>query len=72
MSGGNICVCYQVTEDEIVGWIRQGVTTVKGLGEHCNAGQGCGDCREMLEELLEDFGDAADDEIIPAVSRARQ
>ncbi|MER6386548.1 (2Fe-2S)-binding protein [Streptomyces sp. NPDC001250] len=70
MSGGNICVCYEVTEDEIVGWIRRGVTTVEGLGERCNAGRGCGDCHDMLEELLEDFGDETDADGIEAVGHA--
>ncbi|MFQ6142207.1 (2Fe-2S)-binding protein [Streptomyces seoulensis] len=71
MSTGNICVCYQVTEDELVGWIRRGVTTVEGLGEHSGAGQGCGDCHEMLEELIEDFAEGGPgNDTSLAVSRA--
>ncbi|MFI2642824.1 (2Fe-2S)-binding protein [Streptomyces sp. NPDC018610] len=72
MSDGNVCVCYQVPEDVIVGWIRRGVKTVEGLGERCDAGQGCGDCREMLEELIEDFGDETEDDVVPAVSCAQR
>ncbi|MEU2357491.1 (2Fe-2S)-binding protein [Streptomyces misionensis] len=72
MSGGHICVCYQVGEDEIVGWIRRGVTTVEGLGERCGAGQGCGDCHEMLEELVEDFGDPVVSDLETAASHARR
>ncbi|WP_151770049.1 (2Fe-2S)-binding protein [Streptomyces abyssomicinicus] len=71
MSPVTICVCHHVTEDEIVGWIRRGVTTVEGLGEHCDAGQGCGDCRESLEELIEDFGDESGADGALAVSRAQ-
>jgi len=71
MSGGSICVCYAVAEDEIVGWIRRGVTTVEGLGERCDAGRGCGDCHEMLEELVEDFGHPAMNDLGTAASHAR-
>ncbi|MFC1417848.1 (2Fe-2S)-binding protein [Streptacidiphilus cavernicola] len=53
-TGASVCVCYQVGEDEILGWIRRGAASVEDLGEMCRAGQGCGDCHESLEELLED------------------
>ncbi len=59
VAGGSICVCYQVDEDQIVGWIRQGAVSIEDLGERCLAGQGCGDCHELLAELLEDFGPEA-------------
>ncbi|MEU6073689.1 (2Fe-2S)-binding protein [Micromonospora sp. NPDC047074] len=51
----HICVCNRVTEDEIVSWIQRGVVTIDGLGEYCDAGTACGDCQDMLEELIEDF-----------------
>ncbi|TQJ23677.1 BFD-like [2Fe-2S] binding protein [Micromonospora sp. A202] len=51
----HVCVCHRVDEDEIVSWIRRGVVTIDGLGEYCDAGTGCSDCHEMLEELIEDF-----------------
>ncbi|WP_433125234.1 (2Fe-2S)-binding protein [Micromonospora sp. CA-240977] len=50
-----ICVCKRVTEDEIIGWIQRGVRTVDGLGAYCDAGTGCSDCHDSLEELIEDF-----------------
>lgn len=71
MTPVSVCVCYQATEEEIVGWIRQGVTTVQGLGERCGAGQGCGDCHEMLEELVEDFAGGGADGVL-AVDHAHR
>ncbi|MGW7361943.1 (2Fe-2S)-binding protein [Streptomyces sp. NPDC054841] len=71
MSAPNVCVCYHVAEDVIVDWIRRGVTTADGLGERCGAGQGCGDCREMLDELIEDFADEAGSDPVQAVPGAR-
>ncbi|MFF7988434.1 bacterioferritin-associated ferredoxin [Kitasatospora xanthocidica] len=55
MSEPNICICAQVVEEEIVGWIERGVDTVEGLGETCGVGLNCGDCVPLLEELIEDF-----------------
>ncbi|WP_042800446.1 (2Fe-2S)-binding protein [Streptomyces sp. C] len=57
MTSPHVCVCHRVTEDEIIGLIRRGITTADGIGEQCGAGQGCGDCREMLDELIEDFAE---------------
>ncbi|MCX4692835.1 bacterioferritin-associated ferredoxin [Streptomyces sp. NBC_01408] len=69
-----ICICNRVTEDEIVGWIRRGFTTVDDIGEQCGAGQGCGGCRDELIELIEFIDDFADEAAAPsaqAVTDAR-
>ncbi|MEU9047975.1 MULTISPECIES: (2Fe-2S)-binding protein [unclassified Kitasatospora] len=55
----SICICFAVGEDEIVDWIRRGATSVDEIGASCLAGQGCGDCRGLLEELLADFATEA-------------
>jgi bacterioferritin-associated ferredoxin len=41
-----------VSEREVVLAIRAGARTVDDVGEHCDAGSGCGSCRGGIEVLL--------------------
>lgn len=50
-----ICSCFGVSEKDVVAAIRyRGVSTVEAIGEQCRAGTGCGSCRMLLLEFLED------------------
>lgn len=49
-----ICTCFGVSEDRIVSEIdEKSLTTVNEVGEATNAGTGCGSCRLLIQELLD-------------------
>lgn len=50
-----ICVCAQVTEDQIVSVINAGARSLGAVRAACEANTGCGGCADDIEELLEDF-----------------
>jgi bacterioferritin-associated ferredoxin len=49
-----ICHCRAVSDREITAKIQQGAESVDDLGRRCGAGAGCGGCRPVLAELLEE------------------
>lgn len=52
-----VCTCFSVTEERVESLIASGsVETVEDLSRACNAGSGCGSCRMMIQELLDNSG----------------
>jgi NifU-like protein len=48
-----ICTCFFVSERTIEHEIQtRGLTTVAEVTKACNAGAGCGSCRQLIEEIL--------------------
>ncbi|MGW7541095.1 (2Fe-2S)-binding protein [Streptomyces sp. NPDC054770] len=52
-----VCICSRVTESELIEACRSGCRTVDDLGVRTGAGQGCGDCRPDIEDLLVETSD---------------
>ena len=51
-----ICHCFEVSREEIENAIREkGLKTVEEVGEVTNAGTGCGDCQEQIQEILDEI-----------------
>jgi NifU-like protein len=49
-----ICTCFGVSEETIEKIIRENESaTVESVGEICNAGEGCGSCRFLIQELID-------------------
>ena len=49
-----ICSCFGVTEERIEKIIQSGnIETVDDVSAECNAGIGCGSCRMMIEEMID-------------------
>ncbi len=61
-----LCQCLYVTEAEIKRAIRSGATSVDDVGEHCEAGTGCGSCRGGIGILLEEHRRACARKPVPA------
>ena len=61
-----LCQCMNVTESEIKRAIRAGASTVDAIGEHCEAGTGCGSCRGGIEVLLQEAKLARGRKRVPA------
>ncbi len=50
-----ICTCFGVSEKSIEQLIAErSLRTVREVTSECNAGAGCGSCRPLIEEILED------------------
>ncbi len=51
-----ICICFGVSEKTIEGVIRaDNLHTVGAVTAKCNAGGGCGSCRPLIEDIIEDY-----------------
>jgi NifU-like protein len=49
-----ICTCFSVTEETIEDLIlNHGKSTVRAIGEACNAGTGCGSCQPVIQDMLD-------------------
>jgi NifU-like protein len=49
-----ICTCFGVTEETITLIIdKEKALSVEKIAELCNAGSGCGSCRMMIQELID-------------------
>lgn len=49
-----ICTCFGVSEEKIEGVISElALETVEDVGDACNAGNGCGSCRMLIQEMLD-------------------
>jgi bacterioferritin-associated ferredoxin len=48
-----ICICQAVTEQQIRDAVREGVATVGELGARLGVSAGCGCCRPLAKEVLE-------------------
>lgn len=49
-----VCICNQVSDREIHGAVRLGVTTLDELAETLGVGTCCGRCRECAHNVLQD------------------
>jgi bacterioferritin-associated ferredoxin len=49
-----ICICRQVTEDQICAVIEAGATDLPAVRAACGANLECGGCADDIEELLAD------------------
>ena len=49
------CICYGVHDHEVSEHIRAGAHTEDAIGEVCEAGTGCGNCRERLTDMIESY-----------------
>ncbi|MBK8466722.1 MAG: (2Fe-2S)-binding protein [Chloracidobacterium sp.] len=50
-----ICTCFGVSEETIEGLIAEdSLNTVDEVTSICNAGGGCGSCRMLIQEMLDD------------------
>ena len=47
-----VCHCHAVTDREIRKAAREGALTAEMIADRCNAGAGCGDCQETVEEII--------------------
>lgn len=48
-----VCLCKAVTDKQIHEAVDAGVQNVNQLEESCGAGTGCGRCREVAQELID-------------------
>jgi len=58
MSDNNelICTCMEIYRDTIVKAIKeQKLTTVEEVGEVTDAGTACGECQEIIQEILNEI-----------------
>lgn len=47
------CICHGVQDHEVRDCISAGAHTEEAIGEACDAGTGCGNCRERLAAMIE-------------------
>ena len=51
-----ICVCFSVSEKTIQEAIARGALhTVAEVTANCNAGAGCGSCRSLIQDMLDEY-----------------
>ena len=48
-----VCLCKGVSSRTILDEARRGCRTVAEIGDACQAGTGCGACRNQISELLD-------------------
>lgn len=49
-----ICTCFGVSEETIENVIKENLLeTVEEVSEFCNAGNGCGSCQPLIQEILD-------------------
>lgn len=49
-----ICTCFGVSEETIENIVRKySVETVEEVSDICNAGDGCGSCRFLIQEIID-------------------
>jgi len=49
-----VCLCKAVTDQQIHEAVDNGVQSIAQLQEFCGAGTGCGRCREIAQELIDE------------------
>ncbi|HZU85744.1 MAG TPA: (2Fe-2S)-binding protein [Polyangiaceae bacterium] len=47
-----VCVCRAVTDGEVKAAIDAGASSVQEVTEACCAGEDCGACHDMIDELI--------------------
>lgn len=48
-----VCVCKQVSKEEIIACIQKGATSFEDISNRTLAGTNCGTCRKEVETILE-------------------
>ncbi|MGH7295284.1 MAG: (2Fe-2S)-binding protein [Polyangiaceae bacterium] len=48
-----VCVCRAVTEEKVKAAIEAGATSVDAVTAACCAGDDCGACHPMIEDMIE-------------------
>jgi len=54
-----VCHCKAVSDREIRDLVSQGHDTKRKLARQCEAGRVCGGCRPVIDEILDDMGEAS-------------
>lgn len=62
-----VCICSAVTEREVKAAIEAGACTVDAVARACCAGDDCGGCRGIIEEMIEDHAARARGVRLPMV-----
>ncbi len=66
-----VCVCRAVTEDKVKAAIDAGARSVEEVTGACCAGDDCGSCHGMIEDLIEKrWGSVAPAKRLPVVRAA--
>jgi len=47
-----VCICKQITDDQIAEAVEQGHDTLDALGEKLGVGSNCGCCRNFTSTLI--------------------
>ena len=59
--GRRVCICHAVSETAVVEAIREGYTTVMGVGIMTRAGTSCGSCKKLIRRLIPSPSPTAND-----------
>jgi bacterioferritin-associated ferredoxin len=54
-----VCICYAVTEHDVLDEIACGATDAEAVASRCGAGTSCGSCVDRICSLLRDSVGAA-------------
>jgi bacterioferritin-associated ferredoxin len=49
-----VCHCYGVSDSHIRDLVRKGARSGREVARACGAGTGCGGCRLLVREILDD------------------
>ena len=49
----NVCKCQNISVNEVVAAVKNGAQTVEQVMEETNAGTGCGRCKGIIANILE-------------------
>lgn len=49
-----VCICRRVSDKTIRQCIRDGAETVAEVGRACRAGTDCGNCQDMIDDLIDE------------------
>ncbi len=50
-----VCVCYAVTDKELMDAVKLGYNTYPKLQEFLNVGNGCGCCKDDILDLIKSY-----------------
>jgi bacterioferritin-associated ferredoxin len=48
-----VCVCRAITEGEVRAAVEAGADTVQAVTRACTAGDDCGTCHDVIEDMIE-------------------
>jgi bacterioferritin-associated ferredoxin len=49
-----VCHCQAVNDQQLRRTVREGADTPKKVASRCGAGRLCGDCRPLIDQILEE------------------